>query len=153
MAYSFHLTGTRRGPDRALLDPYTGKQAMRATCVMSDDERSAVVAVVAKHGGAIVGGGGTVVLAGAEMSFVDVDGPMFGVSVTGAIEPAMDVLFEVATAGRLVVVNDHEKCDEPVPVVTTREAEAQAESVGAESPELAMDRDRFLRLLLPGYRR
>jgi hypothetical protein len=64
-------------------------------------------------------------------------------------------LFEIATAGRLVVVNDHDKCDEPVPVVTTTEAATQAEASRSEpdSPELVPDVDRFLRVLLPGYDR
>lgn len=119
---------------------------------MSDDERRAVGALIAKLGGAFVSGG-TVVLPGAQMTFVDVDGPMFGVTIRGAIEPAMLVLFEVATAGHLVVTNSHDACDEPVPVVTSREAEARAETVGTDDPEVATDADSFLRALLPGYGR
>jgi len=152
MAYTFSLTGTRRGPDREAISPYTAKPGIFPTFVMSDEERAAVLAVISRRGGAIVERRGSVVLPGAEMTFQDFDGPRFGVSITGAIEPAIGVLFEIATAGRLVVMNDHEKCDEPVPVVTTAEAAAQAEASEADPgpPELVTEVDRFLRVLLPG---
>lgn len=155
MAYVFSLTGTRRGPDREAINPFTAKLAMLPTFLMSDEERAAVLEVVARHGGAIEGGRGSVILPGAEMTFEDFDGPHFGVSITGAIEPAIAILFEMATVGRLVVMNNHEKCDEPVPVVTTTEAAAQSKASRAEpsSPELVTDVDRFLRVLLPGYDR
>jgi hypothetical protein len=155
MAYAFSLTGTRRGADREAISPFTAKPAMFPTFLMSDEERAAVLAVISRHGGAIEDRHGSVVLPGAEMTFRDFDGPRFGVSITGMIEPAIGVLFEIATAGRLVVMNDHDKCDEPVPVVTTAEAAAQAEASGAEpdSPELVTEVDRFLRVLLPGYDR
>jgi len=155
MGYTFSLTGTRRGPDREAINPYTAKPSIVPTFVMSDEERAAVLVVISRHGGAIADRRGSVVLSGAEMTFRDFDGPRFGVSVTGAIEPAIGVLFEVATAGRLIVMNDHEKCDEPVPLVTTAEAAAQAEASGAEPgrPELVTEVDAFLRLLLPGYDR
>lgn len=155
MAYSFKLTGTRRGPDRDAINPFTAKPAIVPTFLMSDEERAAVLAVVSRHGGVIESRRGSVVLSGAEMTFRDFDGPRFGVSITGAIEPAIEVLFEIAIAGRLVVMNDHEKCDEPVPVVTTAETAAQAEASGVElGPlELVTGVDGFLRLLLPGYDR
>ncbi len=155
MAYTFNLTGTRRGPDREAISPYTAKPATCPTFLMSDEESAAVLAVISRHGGAIEDRRGSVVLTGAEMTFRDFDGPMFGVSITGSIEPAIGVLFEIATAGRLIVMNDHEKCDEPVPVVTTAEAQAQAEASEADRgpPELVTEVDRFLRVLLPGYDR
>lgn len=155
MAYTFSLTGTWRGPDREAISPYTAKPAIFPTFLMSGEERAAVLAVISRHGGAIEDRRASVVLSGAEMTFRDIDGLGFGVSITGAIEPAIGVLFEIASAGRLVVMNDHEKCDEPVPVVTTAEAAAQAEASGAEPgpPELVTEVERFLRVLLPGYDR
>lgn len=155
MAYTFSLTGTRRGPDREAISPYTAKPAIVPTFLMDADERAAVLAVISRHGGALEDRRASVVLSGAVMTFRDFGGLRFGVSITGAIEPAIGVLFEIASAGRLVVMNDHEKCDEPVPVVTTAEAAAQAEASGAEQgpPELVTEVDRFLRLLLPGYDR
>jgi hypothetical protein len=85
MAYEFSLTGTRRGPKREAMDPFTAKLAMAPSFVM----------------------------------------------------------------------NDYEKCDDPVPVVTRPEAAAQAAASGVEpgSPELVTDVARFLRVLLPGYDR
>lgn len=155
MAYTFSLTGTRRGPDREGINPFTAKPVVLRTFLMSDEERAAVLAVVARHGGAIVDGRGSLVLPSAEMTFQDFDGPKFGVSISGTIEEAIGVLFEMATAGRLVVMNNHEKCDEPVPVVTTADAAVQAEASGVEpdSPELVTEVDTFLRVLLPGYER
>lgn len=155
MAYTFSLTGTRRGPDREAISPYTAKPAIFPSFLMSDEERAAVLAVISRHGGAIEDRSASLVLSGAEMKFRDFDGPRFGVSITGAIEPAIGILFEIATAGRLVVMNDHETCDEPLPVVTTPEAAAQAEAAGAEPgpAELVTEVDRFLRRLLPGYDR
>lgn len=155
MAYVFSLTGTRRGPEREAMNPFTAKLAMLPTFVMSDKERAAVLEVIARHGGTIEERRGFVTLRGAAMTFEDFDGPQFGVSITGAVEPAIALLFEMATAGRLVVMNNHEKCDEPVPVVTTPDGAAQSKASGAEpsSPELVSDVDQFLRVLLPGYDR
>ena len=155
MAYTFSLTGTRRGPDCEALSPYTATPAIFPTFLMSDEERAAVLAVISRHGGAIEDRRGSIILPGAEMTFRDLNGPRFGVSITGAIEPAIGILFEIAAAGRLVVMNDHEKCDEPVPVVTVAEAAAQAEVSGAscDPPELVTEVNRFLRVLLPGYDR
>ena len=155
MPYAFSLTGTRRGPDREAISPFTGKPAMFPTFLMSDEERAAVLAAISRHGGAIADRRGSVVLPGAEITFREFDGARFGVSITGAIEPAIAFLFEIATAGRLVVMNDHEKCDEPVPVVTTAEAAAQAKLSGPDrdQPELVTEVDHFLRTLLPGYDR
>lgn len=155
MAYLFSLSGTNAGEPRSALDPFTGKPAMMPTFVMNDEERAAVHAVITRHGGTLQAGTGALSLPGAEMSFEDLGGPRSRVSIEGAIEPAIAVLFEIATAGRLLVINIHEKCDEPVPVVTTPEAHARTDALEEAfgAPELETDVGRFLRLLLPGYDR
>lgn len=134
MPYKFHLSGTLRGPERERINPFTRKPVMAPTFVMSDEERAAVDVVIAEK-------------KSPGLTFTASDRGI-DVLVTGAIEPAIDVLFEIATAGNLVAMNTHEKCDEPVPVVTTDEAAAR---YGSEA-ELTTDVGRFLRLLLPGYR-
>ncbi len=153
MSYEFELYGTRTGPSREGRNPFTGKPATIPTFVMNEAEHAAVLEVITRHGGTMRDGGGAIVLACAELTFGDLAGPSFRASVTGAIEPAIEVLFEVATAGRLVITN--ERSDEPVPVVTTAEAAAQAEASGVEpAPEqIVTDVSRFLRVLLPGYDR
>lgn len=155
MAYWFSLTGTQRGPDHEALNPFTGKPGMAPTYLMGDDDRAAVLAIIARHGGALEGGRVSIDVSGTDMTFRDFDGPSFRVSITGAIEPAIQVLFEIATAGNLVVMNSHDNCDEPVPVVTTAETAARAEASDTQPgpPDLVTEVDRFLRVLLPGYDR
>jgi len=155
MTYKFSLRGTRRGELRMGVNPFTAQSAMLPTFVMSDDERAVVLAVITRHGGAITAGAGALVLAGAELLFEDLGGPRSRVSIEGAIEPAIAILFEIASAGRLIVTNEHEKCDEPIPIVTTAEAQAQAiaSEVEYDPPEIVTDIGRFLRVLLPGYDR
>ncbi|MFO0675925.1 MAG: hypothetical protein U0169_05290 [Polyangiaceae bacterium] len=155
MSYAFSLTGTNRAEPRAAINPFTGGSEMLPTFAMNADERAAVQAVVRRHGGTFEAGEGDLVVAGARMHFEDFGGLRCAVSIEGAIESAIAVLFELAAAGRLVVLNEHESCDEPIPVVTTAEARAQAIASDVEDGdvELATDVGRFLRVLLPGYDR
>ena len=41
MSYTFRLTGTRRGPEREAISPFTAKPVLLPTFVMGDEERSA----------------------------------------------------------------------------------------------------------------
>ena len=155
MAYEFALMGTRRGEQRLVFNPFTGQSAMMTTPAMSDDERAAVRAVFARHGATLDAGSGTIALAGAAMRLEDLGGLRSVVIIEGLIEQAIGILFEIATAGRLVVMNDHVKCDDPGPVVTTAEAQTQANASDPDGlvPELVTDLGTFLRVLLPGYDR
>src|SRR6266508_6801856 len=99
---------------------------MVAASVMSEDEHQAALSVIARHGGGIEDGRGSLALAQAEIHFDNFGREGTDVEITGDIDSALDVLFELATAGRLVVVNTHERCDEPELVVTSAEAHAQA---------------------------
>ncbi|MBS2013565.1 MAG: hypothetical protein JST00_11790 [Deltaproteobacteria bacterium] len=155
MAYLFSLTGTRPGEPRTAVNPFTGEPGLYTPFVMSDEQHAAVVAVIKGHGGVVEAGTGRLAASGAELRFDDLGGPRCRVTIEGAIEPAIAVLFEIATAARVVVMNEHEACDEPVPVVTTAEAHAQAVASAFQDypPELVDDVGRFLRVLLPGYDR
>jgi len=126
---------------------------MASAFVMSEDEHRAALSVIARHDGGIEGGRGSLALAKAEIRFGDFGDEGTDVEITGDIDSALDVLFEIATAGRMVVINTHEKCDEPVPVVTTADARAQALASEHDfgRPTLVNDALHFLVVLLPGH--
>ncbi len=128
---------------------------MVAASVMSEDEHQAALSVIARHGGGIEDGRGSLALAQAEIHFDNFGREGTDVEITGDIDSALDVLFELATAGRLVVMNTHERCDEPELVVTSAEAHAQALASNEPDSELPLTLAdnplQFLVALLPGH--
>lgn len=79
---------------------------MHAPLVMSAEEHSAALAVLARHGGLEEDAGGQIVLEGAalELSGFDEEGAL--VKIMGDLGVACRALFELATAGELLIVPD-----------------------------------------------
>lgn len=106
MGFEVHLRGSRRGAPREVRNPFTGALVTHAPLVMSAEEHSAALAVLARYGELDEDGGGQIALEGAalELSGFDEQGAL--VKVLGDLDVACRALFELATAGELLIVPD-----------------------------------------------
>lgn len=105
---------------------------MHSPLVMSEKELGDALAVLARYGGRLdEDGGGLIVLGGAQLQFSGFDEQGDLVKIIGDLGVACRTLFELATAGQMVIVPDEGNA-----CVTTAEALGRAASLAEEDGEL-----------------
>jgi hypothetical protein len=127
MGYELSLQPTRRGPLRDARNPFTGAVQPMAPLEMSPEELHAALAVLERHGGKLdARGGGLVRLERAMLEFSGFGLTGDLVKVSGDLAGACACLFDLATAGQLVIAPDDGA------FVTTAEALARARDLEDE---------------------
>lgn len=105
---------------------------MHAALVMSAAELDAALAVIARRGGSLDDGGGLLTLAHAAIQFYGFDAEGDLVKVIGDLRTACEFLFELASAGQLVIWNGAADDDRPASFVTTTDALSRAAALDDE---------------------
>jgi hypothetical protein len=136
MAFEVMLEATRWGAPREVRNPFTGGMVTSCPAEPSEAELGAMRAVLVRAGATLDDdGGGFLALPRARLELYGPDAGL--VKVSGDLESACVVLFDLATAGHLSISapNFHE--DEPV-LVTTADALARLEQAPAAGPAIVI---------------
>jgi hypothetical protein len=122
------VRGIRRGPPRARKNPFTGELETYAELEMNDEEHRAATAIMARYGAIDEHGEGRLALPTAQIDIwgFDYDGCMM--NLLGELRGACELLFELATAARLIVQFESAAGDASA-LVTTAALLAQARAL------------------------
>ena len=130
MAFEVMLQATRWGAPREERNPFTGGMVTCCPEELSEADLAAMRGVLVRAGATLDDeGGGFVALARARLELYGPSAAL--VKVSGDLESACVVLFDLATAGNLSICAPNFLEDEPV-LVTTAEALARIEQAPAE---------------------
>lgn len=134
VAIEIGLRGIRRGPTRPRKNVLTGEAETYAELEMNDEEYRAATAIMARHGGVDEYGEGRLVLPAARIEVwgFEYDGCMM--SLSGDLRTAIEFVFELATAARLIVQFESAAGDASA-LVTTPKLLAEAQALDAAALE------------------
>lgn len=128
------VRGIRRGPPRARKSPFTGELESYAELEMNDDEYRAATAIMGRHGAVDEYGEGRLDVPTAQIEVwgFDYDGCMM--KLLGELRGACELVFELATAARLIVQFESAAGDASA-LVTTAELLTQARALDEAAHE------------------